>query len=55
MSSAVKKNLMIVGAGGVGAVAAHKAAQFSDRFGSITLLSRTASKLDAIRADVEKR
>lgn len=50
-----KPALLIVGAGGVGAVCAHKAAQFHDRFGPITLLSRTQSKLEAIRDDVQAR
>lgn len=50
-----KPNLLIVGAGGVGSVAAHKAAQFADEFGSITLASRTPAKLDAIAAEVERR
>lgn len=51
----VKPNLLIVGAGGVGAVVAHKAAQFADRFGTIALLSRTPTKLEAIRDDVAAR
>ncbi len=50
-----KPNLLIVGAGGVGSVAAHKAAQFAEEFGTITLASRTATKLDAIAADVKQR
>lgn len=48
-------NLLIVGAGGVGAVAAHKAAQFEKEFGRITLASRTRSKVEAIAADVLRR
>lgn len=50
-----KHNLLIVGAGGVGSVVAHKAAQFSHEFGTITLASRTPSKLDAIAADARQR
>ncbi|MEM7430215.1 MAG: saccharopine dehydrogenase NADP-binding domain-containing protein, partial [Pseudomonadota bacterium] len=48
-------NVLIVGAGGVGAVTAHKAAQFRESFGKITLLSRTPAKLEAIQADVNRR
>lgn len=50
-----KPNLLIVGLGGVGAVAAHKAAQFGDDFGTITLASRTMSKLETLVADVLNR
>ncbi len=50
-----KPNLLIIGAGGVGAVAAYKAVQFGSEFGTITLASRSAGKLDAIAADVAKR
>lgn len=50
-----KPNLLIIGAGGVGAVAAYKAVQFGAEFGSISLASRGAGKLDAIAADVAKR
>lgn len=50
-----KPNLLIVGAGGVGAVAAYKAMQFGSEFGTITLASRSAGKLDAIAADIAKR
>lgn len=50
-----KPNLLIVGAGGVGAVAAHKAAQFHQDFGRIVLASRTLSKVEAITEDIERR
>jgi carboxynorspermidine synthase len=50
-----KPNLLIVGAGGVGTVAAHKAAQFRDQFGTITLASRSPEKLDAIARDIQNR
>ncbi len=50
-----QQNLLIVGAGGVGGVAAHKAAQFSHEFGAITLASRTLAKVDAIAADAQQR
>ena len=44
--------LVIIGAGGVGTVVAHKAAQNSDVFTHILLASRTVSKCDAVAADV---
>ncbi len=50
-----KPNLLIIGAGGVGAVAAHKAVQFAGDFGVIALASRTPEKLDAVAADVVSR
>ena len=50
-----KPNLVILGAGGVGAVAAHKAIQFRDEFGHIALASRTGEKLDAIRSSITGR
>ena len=50
-----KPNLMIVGAGGVGAVAAQKAAQFHEEFGSIVLASRSTKKPNAIAADAQRR
>ncbi|SDU57378.1 saccharopine dehydrogenase family protein [Desulfobacula phenolica] len=47
--------VLIVGAGGVGSVVAHKCAQVSDVFSQIVLASRTASKCDAIAGEIEKR
>lgn len=46
--------VLIIGAGGVGAVVAHKCAQVSERFSSILLASRTKSKCDKIAADVRE-
>lgn len=46
--------VVIIGAGGVGGVVAHKCAQLPDVFSDILLASRTQSKCDAIAADVEK-
>ena len=43
-----KRNVLIVGAGGVGHVAAHKAAMHNDELGDICIASRTPSKCDAI-------
>ncbi len=47
--------VLIIGAGGVGTVVAHKVAQNPDVFSEIVLASRTVSKCDAIAADVKKR
>ena len=47
--------VLIIGAGGVGTVVAHKVAQNPDVFTEIILASRTKSKCDVISADVLKR
>lgn len=47
--------VLIIGAGGVGTVVAHKVAQNPDVFTEIILASRTKSKCDVIVADVLKR
>ena len=47
--------VLIIGAGGVGTVVAHKVAQNKDVFTDIMLASRTKSKCDDIAADVKKR
>ena len=47
------KKTLIIGAGGVGRVVAHKCAMNADVFGEITLASRTKSKCDAIAAEIE--
>jgi len=47
--------VLIIGAGGVGAVVVHKVAQNPDVFTEIMLASRTKSKCDIIAADVKKR
>ena len=49
-----KKRVLIIGAGGVGRVVAHKCAQAHETFSHVTLASRTKSKCDAIAADVKK-
>ena len=46
---------MIIGAGGVGTVVAHKCAQHPEVFSEIVLASRTLSKCDAIAERVAKR
>ena len=45
--------VLIIGAGGVGQVVAHKCAQRRDIFSEITLASRTKSKCDAIAAQLK--
>ncbi|OPY70955.1 MAG: Carboxynorspermidine synthase [Syntrophorhabdaceae bacterium PtaU1.Bin034] len=47
--------IMIIGAGGVATVAAHKCAQVPDVFKEIMVASRTLSKCEAIRNDVKRR
>ena len=47
------KNLLIIGAGGVGRVVAHKCAQVPDVFSSITLASRALAKCDQIAAEID--
>ncbi len=47
--------VLIIGAGGVGSVVAHKCAMVPEVFGEITLASRTVSKCDAIAAEVKMR
>ena len=43
-----KKNVLIIGAGGVAQVVAHKAAQWAAEFGELHIANRTQSKADAI-------
>ncbi len=47
--------ILIIGAGGVGSVVAHKCAQNSDVFNNIHLASRSLEKPNAIAADIKKR
>ena len=47
--------VIIIGAGGVGTVVAHKCAQVPEVFGLITLASRTLPKCEAIAASVRER
>ncbi|WP_395144128.1 saccharopine dehydrogenase NADP-binding domain-containing protein [Moraxella atlantae] len=51
----MKRNVLIIGAGGVAQVVAHKCAQHNDVLGNITIAARTQAKCDAIAADVAKR
>ena len=46
--------VVIIGAGGVGGVVAHKCAQLADVFHEIVLASRTISKCDAIAAQLDR-
>lgn len=48
-------NVLIVGAGGVGRVVAHKCAQVPEVFEKITLASRTVSKCDEIAASIKEK
>ena len=52
---AMKKNLLIIGAGGVAHVAAHKSAMHNDVLGDICIASRTVSKCEAIIDSVSER
>ena len=47
--------VLIIGAGGVGGVCAHKCAQVPEVFTEIVLASRTISKCDAIAASVKEK
>ncbi len=47
--------IMIIGAGGVAGVAAHKCCQNSEVFSELIIASRTKSKCDALKADIEAR
>jgi len=51
----MKKNVLIIGAGGVAQVVAHKCAQNNDVLGDIHIASRTKSKCDAIIASIHEK
>ena len=51
----MKKNVLIIGAGGVAQVVAHKCAQNNDVLGDIHIASRTVAKCEAIRASVHEK
>jgi saccharopine dehydrogenase-like NADP-dependent oxidoreductase len=51
----MKKNVLIVGAGGVSHVAAHKCAQNNDVLGDICIASRTQAKCDKIIESVKRK
>ena len=51
----IKKNVLIIGAGGVAHVAAHKAAMNNDILGDICIASRTLSKCNEIIESVQRK
>lgn len=51
----MKRNLLIIGAGGVAQVVAHKAAQNNDVLGDLHIASRTRAKCEAIIASVQSK
>ena len=51
----MKKNVFIIGAGGVAHVAAHKAAMHNDVLGDICIASRTLLKCEAIIDSVNRK
>lgn len=51
----MKRNVLIIGAGGVAQVVAHKCAQANDRLGDLHIASRTLAKCDSIIASVHAK
>lgn len=51
----MKRNVLIIGAGGVAQVVAHKCAQHNDRLGDLHIASRTVAKAQAIIASVNDK
>lgn len=51
----MKRNVLIIGAGGVAQVVAHKCAQNNDRLGDLHIASRTVAKCAAIIASVREK
>ncbi|WP_343116054.1 saccharopine dehydrogenase family protein [Ostreiculturibacter nitratireducens] len=51
----MKRNVLIIGAGGVAQVVAHKCAQNNDVLGDLHIASRTRSKCEAIVASVHEK
>ncbi len=51
----MKRNVLIIGAGGVAQVVAHKCAQANDRLGALHIASRTKAKAEAIIASVHAK
>jgi saccharopine dehydrogenase-like NADP-dependent oxidoreductase len=52
---AMKRNVLIIGAGGVAQVVAHKRAQNNDILGDIHIASRTLSKVEAMIASIREK
>ncbi len=55
MIAMTAKKVMMIGAGGVGTVVAHKIAEHPDIFSELIIASRTKSKCDAIAAAVKAK
>lgn len=51
----MKRNVLIIGAGGVAQVVAHKCAQHNDRLGDLHIASRTVAKAEAIIRSVHAK
>ncbi|MDO5641951.1 MAG: saccharopine dehydrogenase NADP-binding domain-containing protein, partial [Paracoccus sp. (in: a-proteobacteria)] len=51
----MQKNVLIIGAGGVAQVTAHKVAQWAREFGALHIASRTKSKAEAIIASLRDK
>jgi saccharopine dehydrogenase-like NADP-dependent oxidoreductase len=51
----MKRNVLIIGAGGVAQVVAHKCAQHNDALGDLHIASRTRAKCEAIIASVHEK
>ena len=51
----MKRNVLIIGAGGVAQVVAHKCAQNNDILGDLHIASRTLAKCEAIVASCATR
>lgn len=51
----MKRNVLIIGAGGVAQVVAHKCAQHNDRLGDLHIASRKRAKCEAIIASVHEK
>ncbi len=54
MIAMTAKKVMMIGAGGVGTVVAHKIAEHPDIFSELIIASRTKSKCDAIAEKIGK-
>lgn len=51
----MKRNVLIIGAGGVGQVVAHKCAQHNDTLGDLHIASRTVEKCQAIIDSIQQK
>jgi saccharopine dehydrogenase-like NADP-dependent oxidoreductase len=51
----MKKNVLVIGSGAVGAVVAHKCAQNSQAFASVCLSSRNLAKCEAVLRSIENK